>query len=195
MMKTVMPFHFKNLLQAIEKSKLERFQIGSISTPHHLQALTQSIPSMKLKELEVEFYHDEGNELGVGLYHDEGSDDEDEFDQEAIRQDLLHAVKNNFSLRAVKAKMLTDTDETDLFLSVEDKQRLAFYANRNKSLDEWVDNPKTVKQRKVWPEALNLAERAGPNALFRGLRSVLESDYVSLPGGRKRKRPQYYAPS
>ena len=63
---TIPVIQFKNLLQAIEKSKLERFQIGSIETLHHLQALTQSIPSMKLKELEV------------GFYHDEGSDDEDE---------------------------------------------------------------------------------------------------------------------
>ena len=122
---------------------------------------------------------------------------EGEFDQEAIRQDLLHAVENNFSLRAVKAKMLADGDETetDLFESAEDKHRLAFYANRNESLDQWVDNPVTVEQKKVWPEALSLAERAGPNALFRGLHSVLQSDYGSLPRGRKRKRPQYYAPS
>ena len=58
-----------------------------------------------------------------------------------------------------------------------DKQRLAFYANRNESLDEWVDHPETVEQ-KVWPDALGLAERAGPGALFRGLRSVLERDYA-----------------
>jgi len=38
---------------------------------------------------------------------------------------------------------------------------------------------------------LGLAEKAGPNALFRGLRSVFERDYVSVPGRGKRKRPQY----
>jgi len=43
--------------------------------------------------------------------------------------------------------------------------------------------------------ASGLAETAGPNALFCGLRSVLESDYGSLPVGRKRKRPQYYTPA
>ena len=85
--------------------------------------------------------------------------------------------------------------ESDLFDSVDDKQRLAFYANRNERLDQWVDNPEIVEQKKVWPDALSLAERAGPNALFRGLRSVLQSDYGNLSGGRKRKRPQYYAPS
>ena len=46
---------FENLLQAIKTSKLERFQIGSIVTLQQLQTLTQSIPAMKLKELEVEF--------------------------------------------------------------------------------------------------------------------------------------------
>ena len=184
---------FKNLLNAIEKSKLERFQIGRIETPHQLQTLTQSIPSMKLKELEIVFWVTEGS--------DDEDEAEGEFDRETIRQDLLHAVKHNFSLRSLKAELtrtdLFDNDEltrTDLFDN-DDKQTLAFYVNRNESLDQWVDNPVTVEQRKVWPNALNLAERAGPNALFRGLRSVLQSDCGGLPGGRKRKRPQYYAPS
>ena len=176
---------FKNLLRAIERSKLERFQIGCIETTHQLQILTQSIPLMKLKELEIEFWNYEGSD-------DEDEDDEEgEFSRETIRQDLLHAVQNNFSLRSLKAELsygehLFDND---------DKQTLAFYANRNESLDQWVDNPETVKQQKVWPEALSLAERAGPDAFFRGLRSVLQSDHGSLPGGRKRKRPQFYTPS
>ena len=176
---------YKNLLQAIQKSKLGRLKIGSIETPQQLQTLTESIPSMKLKELEVVFDHEED------------SDDEDEteveFDQETIRQDLLHAVKNNFSLRSVTS--IVFDEDLDLFQSAEDKETLAFYANRNESLDQWVDHPETVEQQKVWPEALNLAQRAGPNALFCGLHSVLERDYGSLPGGRKRKRPQRYAPS
>ena len=62
-----------------------------------------------------------------------------------------------------------------LFDSAGDEQRLVFYTNRNKSVDQWVSNPEMV-DRKVWPEALKLADRAGPDALFRGLRSVLESD-------------------
>ena len=145
---------------------------------------------MKLKELEVSFRNVEGS-------GDEDDDEEEgEFGRETIRHDLLHAVKNNFSLRSVKGKFSFGFGEDlNLFESTEDKQRLAFYANRNVRLDQWVDNPEMVEQRKVWPEALGLAERAGPDALFRGLRSVLESDYMSLPGGRKRKRPQFYAPS
>ena len=62
-----------------------------------------------------------------------------------------------------------------LFGSAEDKETLAFYANRNESLDQWVDHPEKIEQN-LWPDALGLAERAGPNALFRGLRSVLGRD-------------------
>jgi len=138
---------------------------------------------MKLKELEIELWN------GVDSDDEDGEEEEGEFSRETIRQDLLHAVRNNFSLRSVKAGLAG----IDLFDN-DDKQTLAFYANRNETLDQWVDNPEAVKQKKAWPEALSLAERAGPNALFRGLRSVLQSDYGSLPGGRKRKRLQYYAP-
>ena len=76
------------------------------------------------------------------------------------------------------------------------KKTLAFYAKRNERLDQWVENPETVVDRKVWPNALGLAERAGPDALFRGLRLVLDRNYgyVSLPSVRKGKRPQPYAP-
>ena len=170
---------FKNLLQEIQKSKLERFSIGSIDTPHQLQTLTQSVPLMRIRELEVAV---------AGQFRREDVNS---------RQDLLHAVKNNFSLRSVKGTMRdVDVDvASDLFERDEDKKTLAFYAKRNERLDQWVDNPEIVEQGKVWPEVLSLAQRAGPTALFRGLRSVLERDCVSLPGGRKRKRPQYYTPS
>jgi len=159
---------FKNLVQAIQNCKLlERFKIGTIRTQQQLQTLTQSIPSMRIRELEVFFW---------GQILHENADP---------RQNMLLAIKNNFSLRSVKGS---------LFGTAEDKKTLAFCANRNESLDQWVNNPEIVKQRKVWPEALNLAQRAGPNALFRGMRSVLERDYGSLPGKRKRKRPQFYTP-
>ena len=179
---------FENLLNAIEKSKVERLEIGSISTSHYLQTLTQKIPSMKLKDLVVGFSTGEGSD-------DEDEDEEEgELHRETIRQDLLHAVKNNFTLRSVQGEIGNIDGVSNLFDSAGDQQRLVLYTNRNKSVDQWVNNPARV-DRKVWPEALKLADRAGPDALFRGLRSVLESDYVSLPGGRKRKRPQYYTPS
>jgi len=147
---------FKKLLQAIQKSKLlERFSIGSIQTPHQLQTLTESIPSMHIRELEVFF--------SGQILHENANP----------RQHVLLAIKNNFSLWSVKGRMRNG----DLFGTAEDKETLAFYANRNEHLDQWVDHPEKVEQ-KVWPDAFGLAERAGPSALFHGWSSVLERDYV-----------------
>jgi len=160
---------FQNLLRAVEKSKLERFVIGDIGSHEQLRALADSIPLMRLKELKV----------GFSSY----------FGDENIEHVLLQAVKNNFSLRSIRG----ERRGRDLF-DDDDKARLEFYADRNERLDQWVDNPETV-DRKVWPEALKLEDQAGPDSLFRGLRSVLESDYMSSRSGRKRKRPQFYLPS
>jgi len=74
----LLDIYFENFLRAIEKSKLERFSIGRIESLYQIQTLTQSIPLMKLKELEIDFAY---------------------FIAEALKRDLLHAVKNNFSLR------------------------------------------------------------------------------------------------
>jgi len=165
---------FKNLLQVIQNCKLlESLKIGTIHSQQQLQTLTESIPSMRIRELDVAF----GGQILLGNPN--------------LKHNLLLAIKNNFSLHSVKGKMRND----DLFGTAEDKQTLAFYANRNESLDQWVDNPETIVEQKVWPNALGLAERAGPSALCRGLHSVLETDYVSLKRGRKRKRTQYYTPS
>jgi len=158
---------FENLVRAIKKSKLENFSIGRIETHLQLQTLTQSIPSMRIRELVVSF--------------------ERQFRREHM-QNFLLAVKNNFSLRSVKGEI---GDE----FSAEDKKTLAFYANRNECLDQWVNKPEMVEHQKLWPDALGLAEKAGPSALFSGLRSVLGRDYVSLPCGRKRKHPQYQVSS
>ena len=155
---------FRNLLRAVEKSKLEHFAIGILEYHEQLRNLTESIPKMGIKELQVAI--------------------SDAVDEEDTKPLLLQAIKNNFSLRFVDCNRGRDVFDAD------DKMRLVFYANRNERLDEWVGNPETVQEQKVWPEALTLAERAGPNSLFRGLRSVVESDYVSWPAGRKRKRPQ-----
>jgi len=161
---------FQDLLRAIEKSKLERFAIGYIQSQQQLRTLTDSIPLMRIKELQVVIA--------------------DDFVEENIKQLLLQAVKNNFSLRSVQG----DRDGESIF-DDDDETRLTFLADRNEHLDQWVDNPESIEQ-KVWPEALKLAERAGPNSLFQGLCSVLEGDSSGLrAAGRKRKRPQFYAPS
>ena len=166
---------FQNLLRAVEKSKLERFAIGNIESHEQLRTLTDSIPRMRVKKLQVVIA---GGEQNVN------------------KQLLLQAVKNNFSLRSVDGKESRPFGrERDIFDN-NDKPRLVFYANRNENLDQWVDNPETVKQQKVWPDVLSLAERAGPDSLFRGLRSVLGSDYVSLrAAGREAHASQHYVPS
>ena len=159
---------FENLLRSVEKSRLERFTIGQILSHHQLQTLTQHIPSLRIKELEVQF----------ATY----------FDRETAKEGILQALQSNFSLRSVTGIFVGGWPETDLFDNDHDKKRLEFYANRNERLDQWVDNPVTVNQ-KVWPEALTLAENAGPGFLFRGLRSVLGSD-SSLQVARKHKDPE-----
>ena len=159
---------FQDLLRAVEKSKLERFVIGYIESHEQFRALVDSIPLMRVKELKVEFASD--------------------FDEENIKHVLLQAVKNNFSLQFIWG----EHRERDIF-EEDDEARLFFYADRNERLDQWVDNAETV-DRKVWPDALKLAEKAGPDSLFRGLRSVLENDHTSSRSGRKRKRPQFYVP-
>jgi len=166
---TLLNGQFRNLLRAVEKGKLERFAIGHVQSHQQLHALADSIPLMRVKELKVVF--------------------DSEFDEENAKHVLLQAVKSNFSLRSFK----DHRPGRDLF-NDNDKARLMFYANRNELLDQWVGNPETVEQ-KVWPDALALAEKAGPDSLFRGFRSVLGGDSTGLRIGRKRKRPQYYAPS
>jgi len=112
----------------------------------------------------------------------------------ALRQCLLCAIKKNFSLRVVAASFYPDRISLarPLFGDQEtgQAQRLEFYLNRNERLEEWIENPVLVGQE-VWPEALSLAQQAGPGALFKSLRSVLGKDYVKVStSGKKRKRPK-----
>jgi len=162
---------FQSLLRAIERSKLERCAIGCINSQQLLRTLTDSIPLMRVKELKVVIAS------GCGRGN--------------AKQNLMVAVKNNYSLRSVD---VSRPGARDLFEGDDDKTRLVFYTDRNKCLDQWANKPETVDP-KVWPEALYLAEKAGPDSLFRGLRSVLGGKDVNFRGGRKRKRPQHYAPS
>ena len=163
---------FQNLLRAVKRSKLEKFLIGVIQTQQQLRTLTDSIPLMRIKALYVVVDID--------------------FGEENYKQLFLQAAKNNFSLRFVDGNSASGRD----LFNDNDKTRLVFYANRNELLDQWVDNPERIQERKVWPEALKLAEKAGHDSLFRGLRAVLGGDYVSLrASGRKHKHTQYDAPS
>jgi len=157
------------LLQAVKKSNaLERFAIGEIGLNRQLELLTRSIPSMRVKELVIHVVDTSGRN---------------------INESILEAVKNNYSLRSVTGHIIRhrDNSRASLFDDVGDEQRLAFFLDRNERVEQWVKNPEKVVDRKVWPKALHLAQRAGPNSLFRGLRSVFESEYVNTTS-RKRKR-------
>lgn len=106
------------------------------------------------------------------------------------KAELMEALKNNFSLRSVKGKVRGDgaapnDDGNELFID-EDQDRLAFYAERNERLSEWIDNPSKVS-REVWPEALVLAQKAGRGSLFSSLRALSGSGVGSVRGKRKSK--------
>jgi len=105
----------------------------------------------------------------------------------ALGQRLLSAIQQNFSLRSVTLLF----QGWPLFCQATDQaQRLEFYGNRNERLAEWIEKPDVVRQE-LWPEALSMAQQAGPDALFKSLRSVLGSkNYVkvgSSTSGKKRK--------
>jgi len=167
--RTLLEGQLQSLLRAVEKSKLERFKIGDIQSQQQLLTLTESIPLMRIKVLQLDI------------------DIRDEKEERNCKADLLRAVKNNFSLRAVLSYNHSGFDH-DVF-DADDEKKLFFYTGRNKRLDQWVDNQEQVDGRKVWPEALKLAEQAGPDSLLSGLRSVLKSDYVTLPAERNCKCP------
>ena len=156
---------------------LKTLVLGYVRSHQQLRTLTDSIPLMRtIKKLEIDV------------------DGDRYVEEEDVKQLLLQAVKNNFSLRSVRAYIRSGFESNNIF-NAEEKTRLVFYTDRNERLDHWVDNPEQVDDRKVWPEALKLADQAGPDSLYRGLRSVLGRNYVSLPPGRKRKHSQFSIPS
>jgi len=157
-----------SFLAAIAKSKLESFSIGRISSQQQLGSLTNNIPEMKLKDFEVV--------VRTNL------------NSPTTKEALLEAVRNNFCLRSVVGKVrdfhLDHSHHQDLF-DEGDKQRLEFYFDRNQQVVKWVKNPATVR-RVVWPEALKLAERAGPNTLFQNMRALSGVGIGLKKGKRKR---------
>lgn len=100
----------------------------------------------------------------------------------AVKQELLQAVRNNFTLLSMKVS----GSHQELGFNDDEKAQLVFYANRNQNLSKWVNNPEMLDP-KVWPEALHLAEQAGPNSCYRGLQWVLGKKTNDDPIGRKRK--------
>jgi len=178
---------FLALLRAAADSKLNRFKLGCLASPQQLQSLTAIFPSLRIQEFDI---------LACRPLAEEN-----------VVQDILGAVKKNFTLRSVKGRYLNvrsnpnpfsfwiEVPSHEMFARPADQQRLAFYLHRNERMDQWVGNQTTL-DRKLWPEALALARKAGRDTLFQSLLSVLGSDYVDLrASGRKRKRTRFYSPN
>jgi len=133
------PCDFVQLLRAVVHSRpLERLVLGCIQSPH-LQGLAQSLPTMKIRELEVR--------VGLGLWHK--------------KAELLEAIQRNYSL-------LQPVRAGDLFVAGADQQKLRENAARNLSLKEWTLTPEGIPPI-LWPKAFQGASRLGSTALLRAL--------------------------
>ena len=154
---------FGALLSVVGRSTLERFSIGNIQSEEQFQSLLSTLPAMKIQELEFQL----NSQLRVGADR---------------KQDLLRAVKQNFSLRSLKV----DFTGGRAFFTDDDKKQLQFYFDRNKCMAQWVANPDTIP-RLLWPDALGLALEAGEDSLYLSLQAVLGNEVESAVGKKKRK--------
>jgi len=75
---------FSNLCQAVAESKLEYFSIRVDHNQRRIQSLADTIPSMKIRELVIQFDH-------IGYRN-----------RDRTLQTLRQALKNNFTLQSVK---------------------------------------------------------------------------------------------
>jgi len=82
----------------------------------------------------------------------------------------------------------------DLFDDPGSKKVLDQCLERNKRLAKWVKNPRTVPPE-LWPEAVDLARKAGNNAFFQSLIALAGSDAFTSVGKRKRKHKETFDPS
>ena len=162
--------HFPNqsfsiLCEAVAVSKLESFSIGRLDTEQHFTALTDAIPSMKIRKLAIQLRHNR--------------------DGPHIMQMLRQAVKNNFTLQSVKYQCGSGQFAAPFFDASAEDETLKSYLERNARLAQWVENPATVPKH-LWKKATTLAAKAGPPMLFRLLRKI--GPEVLPIGSRKRKR-------
>lgn len=163
---------FENFLHAA--GSLERLSIQTLDSQQLVDTLVRWIPQIKVSELEFSI------DL-VGLDRD-------------FEQTLLDGVKDNFFLRSFKAKQFSLGRHEELIEEDEQRKRLEFYMDRNKRVSQWVEDPSAVS-RKVWPEALQLADRKGHDSLFLAFRALAMSGVCESQKKRKRKRPQFFKPS
>jgi len=173
--------------RALAASNIKRLQIEHRNNAFTSALLQNLAPNSSLEELVLIVYtsFDEIERLlpdtkSFQRFHLHGPSR-----PEIMRQRLLQEIKSNFSLRSLTVQY----EDMPLFGQATEQRRLAFYLNRNERLEEWVEKP-DVLGREFWPEALSLAQRAGPDALYKSLQSVLGKDYVKVESsscGKKRK--------
>jgi len=179
-------FDTNGFLQAVGQIKLDSLSIMFV-TPHvelgfdrigrlQLQLLVDNIPRMKIRELDLEMLND---------------DDEDE---NHLKQQLLGAVKQNFSLRVVDLTFQNVGVQDDFQLNNADKARIAFYSGRNERFGGWTENPSTVPTD-LWPNALFLAQQASKDSLFESLKALSGKGIGLARSKRKRTRTTFYKPS
>ena len=160
------------LLQAVSESKLDRFSLGVINSRVQVNAITSAIPSMRVQHIDLHFGIDSNLE------------------QEAQKEELLQALEQNYNVQSVTGtQRTTRLSHLNLFDEDPDRNRVANITDRNTCVAEFAGKPDTVN-RAVWPELLSLAEKAGPDTLFRSVRSVLgNGEFGTSQSKRKRKRP------
>jgi len=147
---------FLPFLQGVAMSNLKRFKIRLLSQEQFL-SLVDIFPLLRLDEIEI--LVDADIPLADG----------------AVTDAILGAAKRNLSLRSIK---VTKSGNPDMLSQAEHQRRLTFYYTRNEGLGEWVENPGTIRDQKLWPLALSLAGKAHhPDHLFRGLMSAVGKDY------------------
>jgi len=172
----IIPYgEFQSLMTGVANStRLEHFILGYFShfdahqQNHYFRAAMNAIPSFKIKKLTLDF---RGRR----------------FESDENRSMFLEAIKSNYCIQSVYFEPIGWLRETN-------RSRLEFFLYRNRKLAEWVENPKLVPPE-LWPEALELALKAGKDALYRSLQALSGQGVGSKKRGRKRKWPQRHDPS
>lgn len=162
-------------LEVAAKCKsLRRFEIYDIIDERCFRALIDVIPKLQMHQVRISI------KLDCTL-HDR-------------KLRLLAALKRNYKLLAATAIMRANDHDEDMFVDPNERDELARCFLRNLHLKEWSENPALVPQH-LWPEALKLAREAGHESLWQSLLLVAPEVAALFGNKRKRKRPQFYAPS
>jgi hypothetical protein len=155
---------FAALLSLVEKSKVERLDLGEISGRQKFLTLIASIPKMQMTELQFQTSWDETTVWSSAV---------------------VRAVKKNASLRSVEV-------DYGNFFNESNRRKLNSYAARNAGFPRWIAAPTSIP-RDAWPMAIEAARGIGPDAVVRIL-SVLGSSVGPVEGKRSRKRPLFFSP-